>query len=98
MANPPRSMALNPPRAPDSLPIGVRAPETMTEPGMDVTSDWTVSAGQGRMVGGAPFYGGIGETAPGPGQGAWSAAHIVARVGRARARQAHPFRAAPLPA
>ena len=39
MAKPPRSMALNPARAPDSLPMGVRAPARMTEPGMDVTSD-----------------------------------------------------------
>ncbi len=57
MAQPPRSMALNPARAPDSLPMGVRAPERMTEPGMDVTSDRTVSAERGRTVGGASFYG-----------------------------------------
>src|ERR1700686_5131066 len=68
MAKPPRSMALKPPRAPDSLPMGVRAPAMMTEPGMDVTSVGTVSTGRGRSVGGAPFYGGFGETAPGPGQ------------------------------
>ena len=42
MAKPPRSMALNPARAPDSLPMGVRAPARMTEPGMDVTSDRAV--------------------------------------------------------
>ena len=34
MAKPPRSVAAKPPRAPDSLPIGVRAPATMTDPGM----------------------------------------------------------------
>ena len=36
MAKPPRSMALNEANAPDSLPMGVRADETMTEPGMVV--------------------------------------------------------------
>src|SRR5215472_16725727 len=35
MAKPPRSMALKPASAPESLPIGVRAPATMTEPGME---------------------------------------------------------------
>ncbi len=39
MAKPPRSMALNPASAPESLPMGVRAPARMTEPGMDITSD-----------------------------------------------------------
>ena len=34
MAKPPRSAALKPASAPDSLPIGVRAPATMTEPAM----------------------------------------------------------------
>src|SRR5680860_1921327 len=34
MAKPPRSMALNDASAPESLPMGVRADETMTEPGM----------------------------------------------------------------
>ena len=34
MAKPPRSMALNELRAPETLPMGVRAPEMMTEPGM----------------------------------------------------------------
>ena len=34
MAKPPSSMALNPARAPESLPMGVRAPATMTDPGM----------------------------------------------------------------
>src|SRR5438477_12206914 len=34
MANPPRSIAENDARAPDSFPMGVRAPATMTEPGM----------------------------------------------------------------
>src|SRR5688500_14354078 len=34
MARPPRSMALKPAKAPASLPIGVRAPATMTEPGI----------------------------------------------------------------
>src|SRR5215212_11494658 len=34
MANPPRSIAVNDFNAPDSLPIGVRAPPTITEPGM----------------------------------------------------------------
>src|SRR4051812_46946676 len=34
MANPPRSIAVKPLSAPDSLPIGVRAPPTITEPGM----------------------------------------------------------------
>ena len=34
MANPPRSMAVKPASAPDIFPIGVRAAETMTEPGM----------------------------------------------------------------
>ena len=34
MAKPPRSMALNEANAPESLPMGVRADETMTEPGM----------------------------------------------------------------
>ena len=34
MAKPPRSMAEKPASAPDSLPIGVRAPATMTEPGI----------------------------------------------------------------
>src|SRR5438105_1124283 len=34
MANPPNSDAENDASAPDSLPMGVRAPETMTEPGM----------------------------------------------------------------
>src|SRR5579863_1596899 len=57
MANPPSSMALKPASAPESLPMGVRAPAMMTEPGMDVTSDGTVSAGRGRLVGGPPFYG-----------------------------------------
>src|ERR1700691_1173597 len=51
MAKPPRSMALNPARAPDSLPMGVRAPARMTEPDMDVTSDRIVRTeelGDGR--------------------------------------------------
>src|SRR6185436_6995086 len=34
MATPPRSCALNDANAPESLPIGVRAVETITEPGM----------------------------------------------------------------
>src|SRR5579864_9663438 len=34
MAKPPNSMAVNPLSAPDSFPIGVRAPATMTDPGM----------------------------------------------------------------
>jgi hypothetical protein len=34
MATPPRSIALNDANAPDSFPMGVRADETMTEPGM----------------------------------------------------------------
>ena len=34
MANPPSSVAAKPPSAPDSLPIGVRAPATMTDPDM----------------------------------------------------------------
>ncbi len=42
MAKPPRSMPLNPAKAPDSLPMGVRAPAMMTEPDMDVTSDRAV--------------------------------------------------------
>ena len=36
MARPPRSMAVNPASAPDILPIGVRAPEMITDP--DTTS------------------------------------------------------------
>src|SRR3954452_25250430 len=39
MAMPPRSTAWKPLSAPSSLPIGVRAPETMTEPGM-VAPSW----------------------------------------------------------
>ena len=31
MANPPSCIAVNPPSAPDSLPMGVRAPATMTD-------------------------------------------------------------------
>src|SRR5262245_58547324 len=34
MARPPRSVAGNEANAPESLPIGVRAPATMTEPGI----------------------------------------------------------------
>jgi hypothetical protein len=34
MANPPRSAALKPESAPDSLPTGVRAPLTITDPAM----------------------------------------------------------------
>ena len=34
MAMPPRSVAANPANAPESLPIGVRAPLRMTEPAM----------------------------------------------------------------
>ena len=34
MANPPSSAALNPASAPDILAMGVRAPATMTDPGM----------------------------------------------------------------
>jgi len=34
MANPPRSIAVKPLSAPDSLPMGVRAPPTITDPGM----------------------------------------------------------------
>ena len=34
MAMPPSSAAVNPASAPDILPIGVRAPATMYEPGM----------------------------------------------------------------
>src|SRR4051794_40748582 len=34
MASAPRSTALNEAKPPDSLPIGVRAPATMTEPGI----------------------------------------------------------------
>src|SRR5262245_37436118 len=34
MATPPRSMAEKPASAPDSLPMGVRADETMTDPGI----------------------------------------------------------------
>src|SRR5690348_182958 len=34
MAMPPSSAAEKPARAPDSLPIGVRAPATITDPGM----------------------------------------------------------------
>ena len=36
MAKPPRSVAAKPPRAPDSLPMGVRAPAMITEPAMVV--------------------------------------------------------------
>ncbi len=36
MAKPPRSMAVKPPKAPDSLPMGVRAPATITVP--DITT------------------------------------------------------------
>src|SRR5215217_7633790 len=35
MANPPRSIAVNPLSAPDNFPMGVRAPPTITEPGMN---------------------------------------------------------------
>ena len=39
MANPPSSMAVKPPSAPDSLPMGVRAPATMTASAMTTTSE-----------------------------------------------------------
>src|SRR6202044_909043 len=39
MANPPSSMAVKPPSAPDSFPMGVRAPATMTASAMTTTSE-----------------------------------------------------------
>src|SRR5215469_96689 len=39
MANPPRSMAVTPANAPDSFPIGVRAPATMTASAIPCTSE-----------------------------------------------------------
>ena len=38
MANPPRSMAVKPASAPESFPIGVRAPATMTASAIPCTS------------------------------------------------------------
>src|SRR6478752_7360724 len=35
IAKPPSSIAVKPLSAPDSLPMGVRAPPTITDPGMD---------------------------------------------------------------
>ena len=40
MAKPPSSVAAKPPRAPESLPIGVRAPATMTDPDMATSAAW----------------------------------------------------------
>ncbi len=39
MAWPPRSVALSDASAPESLPIGVRAVETMTEPDMAASTE-----------------------------------------------------------
>ncbi len=39
MAMPPRSIALSPANAPESLPMGVRADPTITEPGMVASCD-----------------------------------------------------------
>src|ERR1700674_3239497 len=40
MANPPSSLPANPPRAPESLPMGVLAPATMTVPDMTTSAAW----------------------------------------------------------
>src|SRR5437868_4727748 len=69
MARPPRSVASNDANAPESLPMGVRAEETITEPGMGTPErvgefSWMVpsprmsdaaeiSAIRGAIVGGA---------------------------------------------
>ena len=45
MACPPRSVASNEASAPESLPMGVRADETMTEPGMGTPrEEWRIDA------------------------------------------------------
>src|SRR4051794_38139634 len=53
MATPPRSIAVREANAPDSLPIGVRAVETITEPGM-VTPHLLVTRWSLSMVAGPP--------------------------------------------
>jgi hypothetical protein len=58
MANPPSWAALNPASAPDSFPIGVRAPLTMTDPGMCLVSlvaaDRANRQGSGEGAGRSP--------------------------------------------
>src|SRR5437016_6412385 len=45
IAMPPRSVALNPANAPESLPMGVRADPTITEPVMgDILAIWLVES------------------------------------------------------
>src|SRR5579871_4647885 len=57
MAKPPRSMAVKPLSAPANFPIGVRAPATMTDPGMNgdlldnTASTWTVERSSLRRGG-----------------------------------------------
>ena len=84
MATPPRSCALSDASAPESLPIGVRAVETITEPGM-VTPVRSAPVGypavRARIVvlGSAPFV-----------QPADGGADVTGRVATARARRYGP--------
>src|ERR1700722_19133704 len=50
MANPPRSMAVNPASAPESFPIGVRAPATMTASAIPCTSAYPAGLVTGRKL------------------------------------------------
>src|SRR5579875_1952589 len=63
MATPPSSAALSGARAPDSFPMGVLAPETITDPGMaDLRghADVSIAGGKGMepvLPAGHRFYG-----------------------------------------
>jgi len=104
MARPPMSMALNEASVPDSLPIGVRAPETMTEPafanlhdGLCGDSRWATTLS--TYAANCPCVSITAERSPASGAGWWRCrehGHLEGhRARQARAPRPRPERRAP---